>query len=214
LVLAAFSRANVGAHYPSDTLCGFVLGVAILSYSARAEALWQSLGSFALQNHPRASLLALSHHYAVQIPQPPLPDAALLISDFRTLARHTPHARLVACVAFSYALTIASIAGFWVKCSYVYGLLLSAATFRYVYLSPRSTNVAFATVLPAMRPSWGLHARATCLFFTWLAFGMATRGKKGPYRLVAFTLIYFGVLAGMTMWRVGAVPSYAPLPSL
>jgi membrane-associated phospholipid phosphatase len=202
--ISAFSRVNVGAHYPSDTVCGLVLGMAILSYAARVEALWTVLGTPALPLHPQNSLVALSRHYASQLPPTQLPDATVVISSTRSLVENTPYARLITCIALSYVLTVVSIAGFWVKCSYVYGLLLSAATFRCVYLSPSSTNVAFTTILPVMRASWGSHARASAVFLAWLAFGMVTRGKKGPYRIIAFTLIYFGVLINMIMWRLSA----------
>jgi hypothetical protein len=82
----------------------------------------------------------------------------------------------------------------------VYGLLFSAATFRAVFLSSAATGVA----VEALSHHGGLrrHAGATLSFGVWLAFGMATGTMKGKMRVVLFTLIYFGTLMSILLWRL------------
>lgn len=203
--IASVARVACGAHYPSDCICGFFLGVAVLKLGGRVEVLWLGAGSASLASSaPNASGLSLSSGPFVLLhPQVELSAGAEaqanVISSFADLPNKTPFLRMLGCILVSYALTLASIAGFWVKCSYVYGLLLSACTFRFVFLSPAATGVAVASGRPPA--SDGELALRIFAFSSLLAFGMATRGKKGAFRIVSFTIIYFGSMLALLWFR-------------
>lgn len=173
--LTAFARVNVGAHYPSDTLCGFVLGCVVIRLGAALDAAWGAAGC--------------------SIPAAYPPDATASFASVRDVLQDMPYGRLVTSLALCYAMTLISITGFWVKCSYVYGLLLSALTFRHVFLcSDSGVRAGFARVVPGSI-SLRVHANVVAALLGVLAFGMLTRGRKGVFRIFAFSLIYFGTLA-------------------
>jgi membrane-associated phospholipid phosphatase len=217
---ASLSRVVVGAHYPSDCVCGFLLGVLILKLGGKLELAWLRAGCAALASSAPsgagtpASALSLSAKFhflhlpaaprAVPEPRAAGKDGAELItvalSSLSVMRANMPVVRLLACVTLSYVVTMASIAGFWVKCSYVYGLLLSTATFRYVFLASAATGVSVPGVLD--HGTLGRHVKLFSVYAAILAFGMATRGRKGAFRIAAFTLIYFGTLGSLMWFRV------------
>lgn len=183
--MTSFARINVGAHYASDTICGFILGLIVLRIGNGVEAKWQDLGCAVADAYPAGP--------------------AQLIASAGTLTR-APMFRLAAAVGVSYALTLVSIQGFWVKCSYVYGLLLASATFRAVFACPNRTPESVVGAVGQVLEHGGVkaHAKASFYFLILLLFGMATRGNKGQFRIIAFTLIYFTTLGGVLWWRLGA----------
>lgn len=204
--IASVARVACGAHYPSDCLCGFFLGLAVLNLGGRVEALWLRAGSAALTSlAPNSSGLSLSSGaFTLAHPEAQVGASAkaqaIVISSFADLTSKTPSLRMLGCIVASYVLTLTSIAGFWVKCSYVYGLLLSVCTFRFVFLAPAATGV---TIAPGRPPaSEGDFAIRIIAFSSLLAFGMATRGKKGAFRIATFTLIYFGSMLAMLWFRI------------
>lgn len=180
--LTAFARINVGAHYASDTICGFILGLIIIRLGTKFEGLWETSGCGTDDMYPKS--------------------AELVVTNILSL-RQLSFVRLFTCMAVSYAMTWVSIQGFWVKCSYVYGLLLSAGTFRAAFLCSGATRNGIGSVEQVIEHgSKQTHVRAIVTFVIFLLFGMATRGNKGTFRIVAFTVIYFGSLFCMVFWRL------------
>lgn len=177
--LTAFARINVGAHYPSDTILGFLLGCFVVNMGARLDA-W-------------SSPLCLSSY-----PSPPL-----ILTSWTSVLRHSSYRTLFPITLLSYTITLISIQGFWLKCSYVYGLLLSSIAFRFTYIcaSPSSTSTAVVAQI-VHHPSFPRHVQATATIAALLVFGMLTRGKKGLFRILTFTIIYFGALFAMISWRL------------
>ncbi|CAN8076583.1 unnamed protein product [Agarophyton chilense] len=177
--LTAFARINVGAHYPSDTILGFVLGVFVITCGSRLERrVWH-----------RAC--PLSAAYAT-------PHTASFTS-YTQLPAATPPRIMAAMTLLAYAMTFVSVQGFWVKCSYVYGLLMACATFRASYLCPHE-HARFAHLME--NGSARQHLGALATFATLLLFGMFTRAKKGVFRIVSFSLIYVGTLLALIVWRL------------
>lgn len=208
--LASVSRVCVGAHYPSDCLCGFILGVAIVKMGGKLETAWLGLGCRSLFSSIQASgdgigaviapvSLAAPKFY-VHVPASTM-NSTISIASLPAFGGRVLWSRLLLSTCLSYLLVLASVQGFWVKCGYVYGLLFSMASFRYVFLAPGATGVALPGVLD--HGSLGRHIKVSFLFLAWLALGMATRGKKGMFRLVAFTVIYFGTLGSVLWLRLG-----------
>lgn len=203
---AALARVAAGAHYPSDCLCGVVLGVAIVNLGAGLEVRWLSAGcgvvASAAQSAARAlpaplSMTSRFHH--IHFPDLPLPES-VTVASWANLRTRVLYTRLLVCLGASYVLTLLSIAGFWVKCSYVYGLLLAPATFRYVFLASAATGLSARSL---SGPGPLLEQGRTALWFAGvLAFGMATRGRKGPFRVFAFTAVYFSTLYLIMSFRL------------
>lgn len=324
--LTAFARINVGAHYPSDTIFGFLLGCAVLKVGLHVELMWSSAcdpqHTYTPQYHdnmlhPANSSLLLSApqhrmssmsdgvqtHASFSFPSAAAANASMSTShsnqsssesttsssssltndsvassasvrkaedennsaDDKTSSssssthtssssssdppisqdpssstdtrKRTSHNTTVFQALFyilrkmslrrpfvvvtlaSYVITLISIQGFWVKCSYVYGLLLSAAAFRAsLVCSPSSDltklNSAITTSSAHMNQHQDIistigqrgsilnHIKAATPFTMLLLFGMGTRGKKGRFRIVSFTIIYFGALIAMLTWRL------------
>lgn len=201
--IASIARVACGAHYPSDCICGLLLGVAVVKLGGRLEVLWLRVGSASLTSlTPNAVGLSLSSGpFVLSHPERTLGGLrqAFVISSLADVPARMPLLRMACCIVASYAFTIASISGFWVKCSYVYGMLLSVCTFRFVFLAPVATGVTLAS---EMTPSTnGAVAWRIFVFAFLLAFGMATRGKKGVFRIAAFTIIYFSSLFALLWFR-------------
>jgi len=193
--LTAFARINVGAHYASDTIVGFFLGLVVINIGSNIERYWQASGCVLEDAYATNSNLAAGTATVASI------------NPF-------PYIRFFFSTLLAYALTLISIQGFWVKCSYVYGLLLSCATFRACFLcvskkggniniNNNNNNMLTSSLLRVdNHGSIQTHARAILLFLTFLIFGMATRGNKGRFRYIVFTLIYFGTLTCIMYWRL------------
>lgn len=181
--LAAFARVNVGAHYPSDTLLGFVLGCVIIKVGVRFEQFWQWVGCAVDAAYPISSEFLMDSR-----------DGVMRQASWRSLGFVT---------LISSIMTLLSIQGFWVKCSYVYGLLMSSAAFRATFVCCGRAGAGVAGVGRVMDHGGIMeHVHATAMFTTLLLFGMITRGKKGMFRVVTFSLIYLGTLIGILYWRL------------
>lgn len=179
--LAAFARINVGAHYPSDTLFGFVLGCIVLTLGARIEQMWRTQCGF-------PDTLSSSSSRRTEV----------MISSWRQFFSLSTTRPFIGVTLISYAMTLISIQGFWVKCSYVYGLLMASIAFRATYVCGNMTSVAPVMVHGSM----SRHIGGATMFCLLLIFGMATKGKKGPFRVIAFSLIYFFTIVGIVFWRL------------
>lgn len=185
VLLTAWSRVHVGAHYPSDAGAGALFGALISSVGSWAHDLWGRSG---------CATATGACYYA--------PHAVNLTSE--TVWARLPYRGLGIAIAVSYGVTLASFKGFWVKCSYVYGLLFSCVTLRWVLLCPvGGTAAAPAAALPPLPvQTVGGHVVVVAVFGALLAFGMATRGLRGMFRLVNFTVTYFGSLVFIVAWRL------------
>lgn len=188
--LTAFARINVGAHYPSDTVLGFILGCVVVKIGNLLELFWRS------NCDPDSSYLVDS--VVSSVSSAPSTSAYLF-------AMMTSRPFLFV-TTVSYLMTLVSIQGFWVKCSYVYGLIMSSTAFRATYLC-HATRLQEERIITSgitrivQHGSLSKHVRAAVPFTILLIFGMAIRAKKGPIRVVAFTLIYFCSLIAMIIWR-------------
>ncbi|KAK1859835.1 hypothetical protein I4F81_002429 [Pyropia yezoensis] len=185
VLLTAWSRVHVGAHYPSDTGAGALFGALISSVGSWAHDLWGRSG---------CATATGACYYA--------PHAVNLTSE--TVWARLPYRGLAIAIAVSYAVTLASFKGFWVKCSYVYGLLFSCVTLRWVLLCPvGGTPATPAVALPPLPvQTMSGHMTVVAVFGALLAFGMATRGLHGAFRLINFTVTYFGSLVFIVAWRL------------
>ncbi|GAB0495236.1 hypothetical protein MMPV_006535 [Pyropia vietnamensis] len=185
VLLTAWSRVHVGAHYPSDTGAGALFGALISSVGSWAHDLWGRSG---------CATATGACYYA--------PHAVNLTSE--TVWSRLPYRGLAVAIAVSYGVTLASFKGFWVKCSYVYGLLFSCVTLRWVLLCPvGGTPAAPAVALPPLPvQTMSAHMTVVAVFGALLAFGMATRGLHGAFRLINFTVTYFGSLVFIIAWRL------------
>lgn len=180
--LAAFARINVGAHYPSDTLLGFVLGCVIIKVGVRFEEFWQRVGCGVDTAYPISSEFFIDSR-----------DRVRQLASWQSLGFVT---------LISSAMTLVSIQGFWVKCSYVYGLLMSSAAFRATFVCCGRTGGVAGVGRVVDHGGFREHVHATAMFTILLIFGMITRGKKGMLRVVTFSLIYLGALIGVLYWRL------------
>lgn len=190
-VLTAFARINVGAHYPSDTMLGFLLGCVVVKIGNKLEHFWRSVCD------PGASYYSEPFQYAVS-------RTPSVFSIVMNLVTARPFL-LVTIV--SYAMTLVSIQGFWVKCSYVYGLIMSSMAFRATFLcvpQPRRfASLAHSGIFRVLaHGSLSQHVQAAIPFAMLLIVGMLFRGKKGSIRIVTFSLIYLGSLLFMLRRRL------------
>lgn len=178
---AAAARVNVGAHYPSDTVLGFMLGCLIINIGARLEDIWQGMGC------------SVMIKYANELDEGVLSTGRQW--SFRNLSLVT---------AIAYVMTLISIQGFWAKCSYVYGLLMASTAFRASFLCVRLADGSRVAAVARVMQCRSLqdHVQAAATFGTVLVFGMATRGVKGKSRIATFSVIYTATLLGLLHWRV------------
>lgn len=178
---AAAARVNVGAHYPSDTVLGFVLGCLIIVIGARLEGIWHGWGC------------SVAIKYANEIED----------SSFAS-GRQWSFRNLSVVTIIAYVMTLVSIQGFWVKCSYVYGLLMASTAFRASFLCVRQTGGSRVAAVARVVQHGSLrdHVHAAATFGALLIFGMVTRGLKGKLRVATFTLIYVGTLVELLHWRL------------
>lgn len=180
-ICVAAARVNVGAHYPSDTVLGFVLGCLIVNVGARLESTWQGLGC------------SVAVKYANEVDD-----------SFLAYGRQWSFRNLSVVTIISYVMTLVSIQGFWVKCSYVYGLLMASTAFRASFLCVKQTDGGHAAAVARVVQHGSLlnHVQAAATFGTLLFFGMRTAKVKAKLRVATFTLIYAGTLLGLLYWRL------------
>lgn len=185
--LSAFARINVGAHYPSDTICGFFLGCFIVKVGVWLESSWASR----CINTTNALVKDVNY-----VP----------ISSWWNVIKLTSYRDFIPATILSYLLAIISMQGFWVKCGYVYGMLLSAIVFRFTYICPTIVSSSRVGIFLDSSPSRSIRTNVLIsLYFILLTvFGMATRRRKGNIQIVAFTIIFFGCLFGMIGMRMRA----------
>lgn len=194
--LTAFARINVGAHYPSDTVLGFVLGCLVIRLGTRLELFWT-----AVCNNPQAAYMVAAERSttlgqqgaAYMTMEPSLTNATYMLN----LLASRPFMILTTA---SYMVTLISIRGFWVKCSYVYGLLLCCATFRATFLCNAGMSRGVSEIV--QHGPMATHLKAVIPFLVLLLFGMATRGRKGLFRIVSFSVIYICSFVVLLTWRL------------
>jgi len=182
VVCTSFARVNVGAHYPSDTIAGVFMGLAVQRMGTLSLGVWDVFGSPITDD----GMYALSS------------EAFIERGD---LLKRSSWGALVAAVSLSYIVTLVSMRGFWQKCNYVFGLLFSCLTFRFVYLNPSLTASGFSVAplaVEGLRP----HLKVFLISCLLLGYGMKTRGKKGAWRIANFVLLYHLSLMLLLWYRL------------
>jgi len=192
VTFTTFARINVGAHYPSDVLGGLVLGTVVLTVSFMTLRLWSVLGCMSS---------------AVRYP---------VASGFQ-LRRETFWAlvsakQLLACTLISFMVALVSGISpirFWLKNNYVYGLLLSSLTFRFVFVCP-SCSPSGVGLSAVASPSFWVHAKTILTGGLMIAVSFALKPKRrgvpewavNAQRLLKFLLMYCATLVVMVHSRL------------
>jgi len=182
VICTSFARVNVGAHYPSDTIFGILLGAVVQAVGFWSLGVWDRLGS---PSHPKSM-------YATD------PGGFIIVG---AIWSRLPLGRLIVSAVVSFAVTIITMRSFWLKCNYVYGLLLSSFTFRVVFLSASAFR-AGTSLAPVPTQGLLVHLWASFWGLLLLGYGMLTRGKKGKWRIVNYLLLYSSSLSVMLWFRL------------
>mmetsp|Transcript_10774 Transcript_10774/g.22922 ORF Transcript_10774/g.22922 Transcript_10774/m.22922 type:complete len:506 (-) Transcript_10774:30-1547(-) len=193
VVFTTFARVNVGAHYPSDVLGGLVLGAFVLACSFASLHTWTAL-----------------HCMAPHDRYPSEPQLELHSDTFWSLVS-VKQVILCGLASFSVALMSGvSPIRFWLKNNYVYGLLLSSLTFRFVFLCPSCSSTGVGLVASAALPSAWIHLKTILAGGLMIALSFALKPKQRGFpewavnaqRLVKFLLMYSAALAMMIYFRL------------
>ena len=187
-----FARVYVGAHYPTDGFGGMLLGVFIVFLAVHSIRLFNTLQC------PTSSKM---------YPE----DVGMMLSKENWDALY-PLLRkpLWMCALASLALAVVSGSApvhFWLKNNYVYGLLLSCLSTRYVFLCPGMHGAGLA---PLSTPDWMTHITRILLggTFIGLSFLVKPIGKSSAawtvplQRLLKFLVMYVAVIFLIILFRV------------
>eukprot|EP00186_Timspurckia_oligopyrenoides_P004081 CAMPEP_0182441400 /NCGR_PEP_ID=MMETSP1172-20130603/361_1 /TAXON_ID=708627 /ORGANISM="Timspurckia oligopyrenoides, Strain CCMP3278" /LENGTH=443 /DNA_ID=CAMNT_0024635649 /DNA_START=47 /DNA_END=1378 /DNA_ORIENTATION=+ len=191
VIFTSFARINVGAHYPSDALGGMVLGIIVLCLSFHSLSIWNGLGCSSSDKYPVAPELTLR------------PGAFWKLLDSRDLL-----VAVIGSCMFSLLSGLSPIT-FWLKNNYVYGLLLSSLTFRFVFLCPSCSNHGSGLSFKDI-PSLSDHIQMIIIGGLLIAFSFAFKPRRkgmpewfvNAQRLLKFMAIYTTALWMMISSRL------------
>jgi len=180
VLLSSFARVNMGVHYPSDCVAGFIQGIIVC---AIGTALWDS------------SSRACSSCFTKECYADPLSETAITKDHLMRLNW------TVLVISFLVSLLITAISvmkpvDFWSKCDRIYGMLFPGLIFKMTFLCPVTAHSS----LPAPPPSpW--YGYIYGLAFVGLATGIAWK-NNGKYPVVSFLILCLFMYCGLVAWRL------------
>jgi len=192
-LLSAFARINLGVHYPSDAVVGFLAG---LFYCGVGTALYElnaaGCGSCRPAPHGRC-------HAKDPSGRPAQPGS---VSPFNLESlRHINVAVLLIGLLLSLAIYMVCVVppiDFWRKCDFVYGMLMPCLLFQVLFLCPTYTSPAHALPPP---PSISIWHFMWVLLFSSVAALIGFKLQK-LLKYACFVLVFAITLLTMSSWRL------------
>jgi len=185
VLLSSFARVNLGVHYPSDCIAGFVQGMVVCVIGT---ALWH------------ADSLGCESCFSGKCYSSPRSDT-LISRD--NIGRLNFLAVVVGGIV-ALVITIISIVkpiDFWQKCDRVYGMLLPGILFQVTFLCKRTTGSSIGE--PMQAPWYGY---IYALVFTALATLIGFK-NDGKYPVLSFSLLFLLLYSALVFWRLWLLPT-------
>jgi len=182
--LAALSRIFLGAHYPSDCLVAYFVG--LLACTGGVLVL--------LVEEAACGNCSENECYATENTR------ALSFSNFGTIE---PYSIVILTVFFSFVVFILMLnpLKFWGKTAHVAGVLLACVTFRLTFLCPTFADHRYALPHPQDVTVGAVFlALGVCLVTT----AIGKKAKKMPFRkgFIVYLFLYFVTLITLSSWRL------------
>eukprot|EP01119_Soliformovum_irregulare_P012729 TRINITY_DN3326_c0_g1_i1.p1 TRINITY_DN3326_c0_g1~~TRINITY_DN3326_c0_g1_i1.p1 ORF type:complete len:398 (-),score=62.20 TRINITY_DN3326_c0_g1_i1:22-1215(-) len=183
-LLSSFARINMGVHYPSDCLAGFLQAILVCVVGT---ALWHvdTLGC--------ASCFTDACYSPVGSPLE-IDGAHLHRINWLSLGIGIAVSILI------YIVSVVKPIDFWGKCNRVYGMLFPGVLFQVVFLCGRTSVTSLA---PPPPPPW--YALFYALAFVGIGTAIGLKGK-GKLSFVSFVLTFVLLFSGLVLWRLVLLP--------
>jgi len=180
ILLASFARINMGVHYPSDCVAGFIQGILVCIFGT---LLWHAntLGCDSCYNGD-----CYSAYTSETVVTP------------NTLRRFNFISLLIA-VTLGLLLTFISVLkpiDFWDKCDRVFGMLLPGVAFQVTLLCPRTVH---SSLPPPLSAPW--YGYIFGLGFAGLATLISYK-NNGRYPVLAFFCLFVVMYIAIAVWRL------------
>jgi len=179
VLISTFARINLGVHYPSDCIAGFVQGLVVC---AIGTGFWKVdvLGCTSCREKECYSN----------------PDNQI---DLRNLGRMN-FMMLIAVFILCFVVPFVSVVkpiDFWAKCDRVYGILFPGVTFQLLFLCPSARAGSLAE--PPSEIQW------YDIVFACGVAGLTTTlcmKIKGIHTYIIYFVTYISLLAALVFWRL------------
>jgi len=191
VVLSSFARINMGVHYPSDCVAGFLQGILVcvigtLLWHADALGCDSCFTDRCYSSENSSSLISKDHLSRI---------------SWGTIAIG---------ISVSLFFTIVSVIkpiDFWQKCDRVYGMLLPGVLFQFTFLCRRTTGSSLAHP-----DSFPWYAWPYALGFTGVATAVAFK-NNGRYPVLSFLALFIILYIALVVWRLYLLPTVSVIVS-
>jgi len=183
--LSSFARINMGVHYPSDCVIGFIQGIIVCVIGTM---LWHA-------DAVGCDSCFGGKCYALEGSKLEIDKSNLNRINFLVLG--------VGCL-ISLLITIFSIVkpvDFWSKCDRVYGMLLPGILFQVTFLCKRTAGTALAspTVCPWYGYFYGVGFTGVATFIAWR--------NNGKFPILSFAIQFIMMYFALAFWRLWVLPT-------
>lgn len=181
ILLSSFARINLGVHYPSDCVAGFLQGLLVCLIGT---GFWMgdTVGCSSCKN------LGCYSHF---------PDHTITFNNLS----HINIFMVLLIIAFSVLIPLVSVMkpiDFWNKCDRVYGMLFPGIAFQLLFLCPNSTNEGYSLGAPP-RPEWYDYLFAIAVAGITTAIGARVQGRRPVF---VYLVLYTSLLFSLSLWRL------------
>jgi len=178
--MSSFARINMGVHYPSDCLAGFIQGIIVCIIGTM---LWHA-------DSVGCDSCIGGKCYAIEGSGSEIDKSNLQRINFTVVGVG---------LLISLLITIVSVVkpvDFWGKCDRVYGMLLPGILFQVTFLCKRTAGTALA--IPAQCPWYGYFYGVG---FTGIATFIAWR-NNGKFPVLSFAIQFIMMFCALAFWRL------------
>jgi len=181
ILISSFSRINLGVHYPSDCVAGFLQGLLVCIIGT---VFWVG-DTFGCKSCKYLECYSLNDNTTF---------------TFDSLG-HINIVMLLFILLFSALIPVASVIkpiDFWNKCDRVYGMLFPGIAFQLLFLCPNSTKEGFSLAPPP-------HVQWYDFLFAFTVVGIATGigiRFQGRRPALVYIILYISLFFSLVLWRL------------
>jgi len=183
VLLASYARINMGVHYPSDCIAGFIQGffVALI-----ATLLWKA-------DIVGCNSCVHNKCYARDLQKEAITATSLERVNLLMLIFTSFGAMIFTVVS------ILKPIDFWGKCDRVYGMLFPGIVFQLTFLCPKAIKYALP---PPVSTPWYSYIYGIGVVAIVTAIGLKVKGR---HPIIMYIALFISLFVGITGWRLWVV---------
>eukprot|EP01118_Nematostelium_gracile_P003170 TRINITY_DN13603_c0_g1_i1.p1 TRINITY_DN13603_c0_g1~~TRINITY_DN13603_c0_g1_i1.p1 ORF type:complete len:372 (+),score=43.36 TRINITY_DN13603_c0_g1_i1:123-1238(+) len=185
VLLSSFARVNMGVHYPTDCIIGFIQGVVVcvsgtFLWHVNAIGCESCFSAQCYSLHGTTSIIDKDHLFRI---------------NWITFG-----IGLIICFAI-VVISVVKPIDFWAKCDRVYGILLPGLLFKVTFICKGLNHVSLGE--PKASPWYGyIFGMALTGLVTFISFKF-----RGRYPIVSFGILFVLCTLGLFIWRIYVLPT-------